>query len=274
MDIGSTRVNAGTVEFALQYRSLDGGKPGTMLGDQGVCIQVVGTVNGKEAELLRFDCLDQTPHYHYGPEKKNEIEPIDKTTAGNPVGWALRQLRERLPDMLQRAGYSKLATSLDAKLVAQKVDEVESLAREIAVKQRDTVTHNRGDLVIEAGPIRFGLEYRILPSLNTRGQAIHVLGDVAGREIELLAFDCFDNEPHYHYGPRNQNQRIFWDTTLVSDPLRWTLDQFKAGKLPSMIQKAGYPGIVAGLDEELLQAKIREVESAALTMAAGGAKRP
>ena len=135
----------------------------------------------------------------------------------------------------------------------------------MAVGQRNTVTHNRGDVVIEAGFIRFGLEYRRLA--YDSGLAIHVLGDVAGQEIELLAFDCFENEPHYHYGPRNKNERIYWDKTLVPDTLRWTLEQFKEGKLPAMIQRAGYPGIVAELDDGLVQSKLPEVEAQAIAMA-------
>ena len=266
MKIGGTRVKAGAVEFALEYRLIDGGKGGAMTGDQGVCIQVVGDVGGKETELLRFDCFDQVPHYHYGPENQNEIQIMDKTTAGNPVGWTIRQLRTKVPDMLRRSGYEELAGRLDAGLVARKLDEVESAAREMALKERNTVTHNRGDVIVEAGLIRFGLEYRNIPSANDRGQAIHVLGDVSGQEIELLAFDCFENEPHYHYGPRNQNQRIFWDKTAVPDTLRWSLDQFKQGKLPAMIHRAGYPGIVAELDLELIRSRLAEVEAQAFAM--------
>ena len=239
METGGTRVKAGAIEFALHHRNLDGGKVGAMGADQGVSIQVVGEVAGKETELLRFDCFDERPHYHYGPQNKNEVQHMDLTTAGNPVGWSIRQLRERLPDMLNRAGYEELAGQLDTGLVATKLDEVESMAREMAIRQRENVTHNRGDLVIAAGVIRFGLEYRNVG--NDRGQAIHVLGDVSGEEIELLAFDCFVNEPHYHYGPRNKNHRIYWDKTVVPDPLRWTLDQFKGGNLAGNASKGGLP---------------------------------
>ena len=264
MNVASTRVKAGVVEFDLRHADLDGGIPGSTGADQGVSIQVMGEVGGKETQLLRFDCLEQAPHYHYGPENKNERMMLDKTTAGNPIGWTIRQLRERLPDMLNRASYEELAGRIDTNLVATKLDEVESVARDIAIKQRNTVTHKRGDLVIEVGAIRFGLEYRHVGS--DRGQAIHVLGDVAGQEVELLAFDCFVNEPHYHYGPRNKNERIYWDKTMVPDPLRWTLDQFKGGKLPMLIQRAGYPGIVAELDEGLIQSKLPEVEAQAIAM--------
>ena len=189
---------------------------------------------------------------------------MDKTTAGNPIGWTIRQIRERLPDLIKRAGYEELAGRVDTDLVNSKLDEVESLAREMALKQRATVTHNRGTKVIETGVIRFGLEFRSTSADG--GLAIHVLGDVSGQEIELLAFDCFVNHPHYHYGPRNKNERIYWDKTVVPDTLRWTLDQFKEGKLADMLQRAGYPGIVAELDGGLIQSKLPEVEAEALDM--------
>ena len=266
MEIGSTRVSAGPVDFTLQYRLVDGGRVGSRGADQGISVQVMGNVEGKDTELLRFDCFDQNPHYHYGPESKNERIDLDKTTAGSPLGWTVTQLREKLPDMLKRAGYEELAGQLDADHMTPKVDELESLAREMAIKERNTVTHNRGDFIIDAGAIRFGLEFREVRG-GDRGQAIHVLGDVAGQEIELLAFDCFEKAPHYHYGPRNKNERIYHDTTTVPDTLRWTLDQFKEGKLPAMIQRAGYPGIVAELDVGLLQSKLPELEAQAYSIA-------
>ena len=160
---------------------------------------------------------------------------------------------------LKRAGYEEVADQMDGDLVYQKLAEVECAAREMAHKARNTVTHNRGTEVIEAGNIRLGLEMRTVGPDG--GPAIHVLGDVAGQEIELLAFDCFRENPHYHYGPRAKNERIFWDTTLVPDALRWTLDQFKTGKLPAMIDRAGYPTIAAALDADLIAAQLPAVEA-------------
>lgn len=259
----SASIDAGAVTFALQYR--------TQMADQGVCIHVMGTVDGAMKELLRFDCFDQNPHYHYDPGDKNLRYDMDKTTAGNPVGWTLQQLRTRLPEMLKKAGFEDIANKLDCGLVLSKLDQVEEAARYMAVKQRRTVTHNRGDVVIEAGNIRFGLEFRELT--GDRGMAIHVLSDVAGQEIELLAFDCFEGGPHYHYGPRNQDVRIYWDTTVAPDTLEWTLKQFKSGKLPAMIERAGYPTIAAALDRDLVLEKVtKEVEPKAMAMRAAHAK--
>ena len=93
------------------------------------------------------------------------------------------------------------------------------------------------------------------------GIAIHVLGDVSGQEIELMAVDCLRISPHYHYGPRAKNERNFIDTTLVPDSFKWILDQFRNGRLPSMIEYAGYPNIAAALDEDLLAARLPDVES-------------
>ena len=88
MDHGETRIEAGAVTFALQYRAL--------MPDQGVSIQVLGKVRNKSTELLRFDCFDQRPHYHYDPDGKNERIDLDVTTHGNPLAWTLQQLRTRL----------------------------------------------------------------------------------------------------------------------------------------------------------------------------------
>ena len=103
--------------------------------------------------------------------------------------------------------------------------------------------------------------------------AIHVLSDVAGQEIELLAFDCFDQNAHYHYGPRNQNVVLQWDRTVVPDPLQWTLDQFKGGNLGGMLQRAGYPSIVAELDGDLVRRVVAARGGAGGPRDAGGQRR-
>ena len=66
--------------------------------------------------------------------------------------------------------------------------------------------------LIQAGPVTFGLEYRILRGGEEEGLCIHVYGnDLPGHDKELLRFDCFKVAPHYHY--RNatvkKNERVF-----------------------------------------------------------------
>jgi hypothetical protein len=72
--------------------------------------------------------------------------------------------------------------------------------------------------------------------------------------------------PHYHYGPRYKNHRVYWDKTLIPDPLEWTLGVFKARKLKPMIEAAGYPDVAAGLDEERIAELIPAIEAKAREM--------
>ena len=266
MDKSGTVIDAGSIDFAMHYSE-------QIMDDQGLTLQVYSEVDGKDTEILRFDCFDQTPHYHYGPDNLNIRLNMDKTTAGNPLGWSLDNIRNNLPAMVRRAGYEDLADSLEVKPVSKaKLDELESTTRTMSQEGRRTVTHTmpemlEGDL-IELGNIKFGLEYRHLPQINDGGMAIHVLSDVAGQEVELLAFDCFKGAPHYHYGPRNQDVRIYWDVTTSGETLRWTLDQFKAGNLGSMIERAGYPSIANALDEKLIQDKLPEIEARSFALVA------
>ncbi len=97
-------------------------------------------------------------------------------------------------------------------------------------------------------------------------EVLLVYENVAGQEIELLAFDCFRVYPHYHCGPRYKNERMYLDKTLVPDPFKWALDQFKAGRLPAMLTRAGYPTVAAALDEGLIAGKLPEVEARAQAM--------
>ncbi len=266
MEKGNTVIDAGAVSVALSYRD-------EIMDDQGLCVQVYSDVQGKDTEILRFDCFDQKPHYHYGPENFNIRLDMDKTTVGNPLGWTINNLRENMTAMVRRAGYDELADSLEDNPVSEgMLDEVEAQAREMAREGRRTVTHLferqlEGDTFV-AGNIRFGLEYRLLPQINGEGLAIHVMSDVAGQNVEILAFDCFTEGPHYHYGPRNQDIRIYWDTTTSGETLQWTLDQFKAGNLRKMIERAGYPSIANQLDENLIQSMLPAIEKRAFELVA------
>ena len=268
MNVAKDMIACGPICFSLQYRDIDGGAPhgqgegegGGNNPDQGVVVQVLGAVDGAERELLRFECFDNHPHYHYDPANKNVRVMLDATVTGNPLRWAMNQLRHKLPAMLGRAGYEQIALQLDPSQLMPVLDEVEAKACEMAISKRRTVRHNRGTDIFEAGNIRFGLEMRTAGG-GDGGLAIHVLGDIAGQEIELLAFDCFRIYPHYHYGPRYKNERIYLDKALVPDPFKWAISQFKTGKLPAMLTRAGYPTVAAALDEGLIARKVAEVET-------------
>lgn len=263
----TTTFTAGAVSFAVRHELWDGNIDDH--SDQGVAILVTGQVEDKETTLLRFNCFDVERSYVYGPETVQKLCRMDPTVDGNPIGWSVKQLKHKLPAMLRAAGYEELAHQIDPQAVVDALPEVDATARSLFATGRNTVKHNRGSDIFEAGNFRFGLEMRKQVG-GDGGLAIHVLADLAGtpgrtyaEETELLAFDCFREAPHYHYGPRNKNHRIFWDKTLVPDPLGWTLEQFKSGKLRDMIQQAGYPGVAADYDQGVVNALMPALEKRA-----------
>jgi hypothetical protein len=261
--------------------------------DQGVSITIKGVVGCKDTALLRFNCFDIEKSYVYGPENENlsvagpemlgggvltNLYRMDPIADGNPIGWTMKTLATKLPQMLKRAGYAQIAEALDLAAVRRLLPEVETCARELYATKRNTVKHNRGTHVFEAGNIRLGLEMRRLP-MGDGGLAIHVLADIGGtpgkaytEETELLAFDCFWNGPHYHYGPRSKNHRIYWDRTIVEDPLTWTFEQFETGKLSAMIERAGYPGVAADLDVDKIASVMPMIKKQAFEMCELGKK--
>ena len=289
MTPASQRFTADPLTFVVRHELWDGNIHDH--ADQGVSIAVEADVVGKETTLLRFNCFDQERSYIYGPENSDlavagpamlggaaltNLYRMDSTVDGNPIGWTIRTLQKKLPKMLGRAGYLPIAEAVDMVEVSRVLPEVEACARELFATKRNTVKHNRGTDIFEAGNIRFGLEMRRLP-MGDGGLAVHVLADIGGtpgkaytEETEILAFDCFWNGPHYHYGPRNKNHRIYWDATLVENPLAWVFEQFESGKLPAMIERAGYPGVAADLDTDKIASVLPTLKKRALAMWAEG----
>lgn len=277
-----TRISADRLTFVVRHQLWDGNVEDHV--DQGVSIDVLADVGGKETSLLRFNCFDLERSYVYGPENPELTTPgrvgggfgihcrMDPITDGNPIGWTIRTLNAKLPEMLTRAGYKQFAAAPDLAAARRVLPEVEACARDTFAGHRNTVKHNRGTEIFEAGNIRFGLEMRRLKN-GDGGLALHVLGDVGGatgkayvEETELLAFDCFWNGAHYHYGPRNKNHRINWDTTIVDDPLKWTFEQLENRRLGPMIERAGYPGIAADLDLDKIAAVLPALKKRAFEM--------
>jgi hypothetical protein len=285
-----TRFTAGPLTLVVKHELWDGNIHDH--ADQGVSIAVTADVGGKETALLRFNCFDHEKSYVYGPENPDSpamtddgpetlsgasrLCRMDPTVDGNPIGWTVKTLATKLPKMLERAGYPQLAAKTDLPAVRQILPELESSARALFAAKRNTVKHNRGTDIFEAGNIRFGLEMRRQAG-GDGGLAVHVLADIGGstgktyvEETELLAFDCFWMAPHYHYGPRNKNHLIFWDKTLVEDPLGWVFEQLDNRKLGAMIDRAGYPGVAADLDLDQIASVLPAVKQRAREMQAEG----
>ncbi len=286
MQSQGNRFSVEPLTFVVTHQLWDGNVQDHV--DQGVSIEVKAEVGGTPTTLLHFNCFDIERSYIYGPENPALTTPdrvgggmgvhcrMDPIVDGNPIGWTIRTLGQKLPKMLERAGYTHIAQATDLTAVRRILPDVEACARETFHTKRNTVKHNRGTEIFEAGNIRFGLEMRRQKN-GDGGLAIHVLGDIGGskgkkyvEETELLAFDCFWQGAHYHYGPRNKNHRTNWDRTIVEEPLDWTFEQLENRKLGPMIERAGYPGVAADLDQDKIASVLPSLKKRAYEMYAEG----
>jgi len=139
----------------------------------------------------------------------------------------------------------------------------------------------------EAGVIRFGVEYRVLTdevvaairatlesaggtevgqleNLDDRGVSLHVYGRQDGQEFEYLRFDCFQEDPHYHYvcWAAKSNEMLHIDPVVEGDALAWALERLRT-RLPQMLLRAGAGDIARQVDPaEIERVLPRVIESA------------
>jgi hypothetical protein len=116
--------------------------------------------------------------------------------------------------------------------------------------------------LIPAGAVTFGLQYRTnVGAKNDEGICIHVYGnELEGEDKELLRFDCFRINPHYHY--RNstikKNERLELDFTAEGDSLTWTLDKIR-NRLPIMLIRCEADSIARNVSQRDVNAAMPQI---------------
>jgi len=235
-------IGVGGLRFHVAYR------PGNT--DRGPSLRIYGDVEGKPVQLLRFDCFEHEPHFHYDPEGKNNQLRMDKTRVSDPITWSMDYLRGNVTSLIRIAGYSALAEQLDEGVLSAALPTVEKALR-------DSIPADMPGL--EASGLCFAVEYR--DTRTDRGPSLQILGDVDGKPVQLLRFDCFEHEPHFHYDPDGKDNRIFLNQARVSDPVAWTIDYLR-GNITSLVRIAGYGRVADRLDEAALTAALPGVEKA------------
>ncbi len=114
-----------------------------------------------------------------------------------------------------------------------------------------------GATIIQAGNVTFTVEHRDLG--RDGGPTVRVLGDVDGSQTQLLRFDCFENDPHYHYDPDGRNASLHLSTEL--DSVFWAADHIERN-LAVMIRLAGYPEVAEQLSRDEVAAALPQVRTA------------
>ena len=113
---------------------------------------------------------------------------------------------------------------------------------------------------VGAGPITFVVEHRtvVQDGVEAGGPTVRVLG---GDEHEYLRFDMFNVNPHYHYEPPSEKERILMiDTVAEGDAVSWGIARLR-GRLMPMLVEAGGKDLADALDEQTLARAVDDVES-------------
>jgi len=142
---------------------------------------------------------------------------------------------------------------------------------------------------VDAGAVKIGVEYRLLTDaiaaaneviaargasleaasvsspvpLDDRGVSLHVFSAGSAPQ-EFLRFDCFDEDPHYHYISWNamSNEMLHLDPIADGDPLAWALERIRT-RLPQMLVRAGAADVAARVDPAEIERALPRVAEAA-----------
>jgi hypothetical protein len=134
---------------------------------------------------------------------------------------------------------------------------------------------------VDGGPIRFVVEARQLTDeiaaefqarfeqaptqqageFDDFGASLHVCGAEDG--LEHLRFDCFDQDPHYHYIHQQAQNHLVVRMDNVADPntIAWTVGRLRE-RLPEMLEyaQAGDLAVKARSDMASVLAAVDRVE--------------
>tara|TARA_R110000868_G_scaffold37288_12_gene132087 strand:- start:328 stop:852 length:525 start_codon:yes stop_codon:yes gene_type:complete len=140
---------------------------------------------------------------------------------------------------------------------------------------------------IDAGIVRVGVEYRVLtddvvaairPTLQSAqgqdegqlvelddfGVSLHVFAGAQGQQKEYLRFDCFSEDPHYHYvgWTNSANEVLHIDPVADGDPLAWALERIST-RLPQMLTRAGAGDMAQLVDMKLIDHAMPQIKERA-----------
>ena len=145
-----TRFTADPLTFIVKHQLWDANVEDH--SDQGISIEVAADVDGRQTTLLLFNCFDIERSYVYGPENPELTTAgrigggmgvhcrMDPITDGNPIGWTIRTLGQKLPKMLERAGYKEIARATDLSAIRDVLPAIENdIVTEVRVKSDATV---------------------------------------------------------------------------------------------------------------------------------------
>jgi len=124
----------------------------------------------------------------------------------------------------------------------------------------------------DAGPVSFAVEVRVLAGMDEAagagagGGTIHVFSP--DHEVEWVRFDCFDDEPHYHYLDQRAKTNTVWTfDDAVNGPMApWAVSALRRN-LPAILRCAGADGLAEAVERSGVDPAVLDRVEEALTRA-------
>jgi hypothetical protein len=110
---------------------------------------------------------------------------------------------------------------------------------------------------LHAGPLRIVVEYQ--RELDDEGPVVSVYGDCGGQQVEVLEFQCLQNDPKYIYAPSHRREVHRAKDEGILDLAEWTLHRLERN-LPDMIRRAGFGELADRVQPELVAQQIRTLQ--------------
>ena len=114
--------------------------------------------------------------------------------------------------------------------------------------------HEEPGTELELGGLTFGISFRA-----PAGATLRVCAPVDGVETEVLRFDDFVDQPHYHVPAAGPSTMFDRDTLGV--PLDWFIAQIR-DHLGDMLTEGGFAALVPALDLDAVTEHVGDIQKA------------
>jgi hypothetical protein len=106
----TTTLEFGGLRFDVSFREV------------GATLRIDGRIEGTWTEMLRFDDFVDVPHFHAPAD--GEAIPFDRASLGEPLAWYVAQVRDHLPEWLEKAGFGDVLPTIDVDAVSRNADRL------------------------------------------------------------------------------------------------------------------------------------------------------
>jgi hypothetical protein len=120
-------------------------------------------------------------------------------------------------------------------------------------EQGPTGAGTPAETVLDIGGLRFAVSFRA-----PDGATLRVRGRVGGVDKELLRFDDFVDQPHYHVPA--EATPIMFDRATLGEPLAWFMSQVRV-HLGQLLAEAGFAEVLPDVDLDEIGRRAGEIRS-------------